>query len=65
MSAVAEDAAPTGAQRRSMPPVARPGFAAVVGALLRKELRIELRTLESAPGMSLFAVTVFVLFHFG
>jgi heme exporter protein B len=36
----------------------------VVSALLRKELRVELRTLESAPGMSLFAVTVFVLFHF-
>jgi heme exporter protein B len=37
----------------------------VVGALLRKELRIELRTLESVPGMSLFAVTTFVVFHFG
>ena len=36
-----------------------------VGALLRKELRIELRTLESIPGMSLFAVTTFVVFHFG
>ena len=37
----------------------------VLGALLRKELRIELRTLESVPGMSLFAVTTFVVFHFG
>ena len=37
----------------------------VVGALLRKELRIELRTLESVPGMALFAVTTFVVFHFG
>jgi heme exporter protein B len=37
----------------------------VVGALLRKDLRIELRTLESVPGMSLFAVTTFVVFHFG
>jgi heme exporter protein B len=35
-----------------------------VGALLRKELLVELRTLESVPGMSLFAVTVFVVFHF-
>jgi heme exporter protein B len=35
-----------------------------VGALLRKELRVELRTLESVPAMSLFAVTVFVVFHF-
>jgi len=36
----------------------------VIGALLRKELLVELRTLESVPGMSLFAVTTFVVFHF-
>ncbi len=36
----------------------------VVGALLRKELLVELRTLESVPGMSLFCVTTFVVFHF-
>jgi len=35
-----------------------------VGALLRKEMLVELRTLESVPGMSLFAVTTFVVFHF-
>ena len=35
-----------------------------MGALLRKELLVELRTLESVPGMSLFAVTTFVVFHF-
>jgi len=35
-----------------------------VWALLRKELLVELRTLESVPGMSLFAVTTFVVFHF-
>ena len=33
-------------------------------ALLRKELLVELRTLESVPGMALFAVTTFVVFHF-
>jgi heme exporter protein B len=38
--------------------------ATVVLALLRKELLVELRTLESVPGMSLFAVTTFVVFHF-
>jgi heme exporter protein B len=38
--------------------------AKVVRALLRKELLVELRTLESVPGMSLFAVTTFVVFHF-
>ena len=37
----------------------------VVAALLRKELRIELRTLESVPGMALFSVTTFIVFHFG
>jgi heme exporter protein B len=36
----------------------------VILALLRKELLVELRTLESVPGMSLFAVTTFVVFHF-
>jgi heme exporter protein B len=41
-----------------------PGTWATVGALLRKELLVELRTLESVPGMSLFAVTTFVVFHF-
>jgi heme exporter protein B len=41
-----------------------PGIGATVGALLRKELLVELRTLESVPGMSLFAVTTFVVFHF-
>jgi heme exporter protein B len=36
-----------------------------VGAILRKELRVELRTLESVPAMTLFTITTFVLFHFG
>jgi heme exporter protein B len=40
------------------------GTAKVVLALLRKELLVELRTLESVPGMSLFAVSTFVVFHF-
>jgi heme exporter protein B len=35
-----------------------------VATLMRKELLVELRTLESVPGMSLFAVTTFVVFHF-
>lgn len=34
-------------------------------AILRKDLRIELRTGESIPAMVLFSVIVFVLFHFG
>jgi heme exporter protein B len=42
--------------------------ASVIGtarAILRKDLAIELRTKESVPAMTLFTVTVFVLFHFG
>jgi heme exporter protein B len=34
-------------------------------AILRKDLRLELRTKESVPAMTLFALTVYVLFHFG
>ncbi len=33
--------------------------------ILRKDLRLELRTLETVPAMTLFAVTTFVIFHFG
>ena len=36
----------------------------VVGALVRKDLRIELRTGEAVPAMLLFSVSTFVLFHF-
>lgn len=35
------------------------------GAILAKDLRVELRTLQSVPGMVLFALTTFVLFRFG
>jgi len=34
-------------------------------AILHKDLLIELRTKESVPAMTLFTVTVYVLFHFG
>jgi heme exporter protein B len=40
------------------------GVRQAVGVLLRKELLIELRSWQSLPGMSLFALTVFVVFHF-
>ena len=36
-----------------------------VAAILRKDVTVELRNLESVPAMTLFAVTTFVLFHFG
>ncbi|MGH2969544.1 MAG: heme exporter protein CcmB [Solirubrobacteraceae bacterium] len=38
---------------------------AVVAALIRKDLRMELRTRESVPAMLLFSISTFVLFHFG
>jgi heme exporter protein B len=41
-----------------------PRARAVLLALLRKELRVELRSFEAVPAMSLFSVTTFVLFHF-
>ena len=34
-------------------------------AILRKDLLLEWRTKESVPAMTLFTVTVYVLFHFG
>jgi heme exporter protein B len=36
-----------------------------VGALLAKDLALELRTGESVPAMVLFSVTTYVIFHFG
>jgi heme exporter protein B len=33
-------------------------------AVLRKELRLELRTPQSVPAMALFSITTFVIFHF-
>ena len=38
---------------------------AAARTLLRKDLLIEWRTKESVPAMTLFTVTVYVLFHFG
>jgi heme exporter protein B len=35
------------------------------GTILRKDLQLELRTKESVPAMTLFTLTVYVLFHFG
>jgi heme exporter protein B len=35
-----------------------------VGAIVRKDLRVELRTGEAVPAMLLFSVSTFVLFHF-
>jgi heme exporter protein B len=34
-------------------------------AVLRKDLRLELRSLETVPAMVLFSIATFVIFHFG
>jgi heme exporter protein B len=58
-------APPEAAHVRPRQPAHAPaGTRQVVLALLRKELLVELRTLESVPGMSLFAVSTLVVFHF-
>jgi heme exporter protein B len=41
------------------------GARQTVGAILRKEARIESRAFESVPAMALFSLTTFTLFHFG
>jgi heme exporter protein B len=35
-----------------------------VATILRKDLRLELRTLETVPAMVLFSIATFVIFHF-
>jgi heme exporter protein B len=42
-----------------------PGTFAVARLILAKDLRVELRTLESVPAMLIFATTIFVIFRFG
>jgi heme exporter protein B len=55
---------PAPAVERPAPARPAPALFTTVRALLRKELLVELRTLESVPGMSLFALSTFVVFHF-
>jgi heme exporter protein B len=69
VSATSTGPLPTAAHGHEGPPAKTHARAPVptmqaVGALLRKELLVELRTLESVPGMSLFAVSTYVVFHF-
>lgn len=42
----------------------KPRFISTVSAIVRKDLLVELRTLESVPAMALFAVSTLVIFHF-
>ncbi|HTU77422.1 MAG TPA: heme exporter protein CcmB [Solirubrobacteraceae bacterium] len=59
-----QELAPPPRSERPRDALAQTGLWRTVGALLRKELLVELRTLESVPGMSLFALSTFVVFHF-
>ena len=45
--------------------IRRPSTIDALRAILAKDLRVELRTLQSVPAMALFAVTTFVLFRYG
>lgn len=42
-----------------------PGTWRTAGAVLRKDLLLELRGLDTLPAMVLFAIVTFVIFHFG
>jgi len=42
-----------------------PSTFAVVRTILGKDLRVELRTLQSVPSMVLFSTTIYVIFRFG
>jgi len=42
-----------------------PSTLAVARAILAKDLRVELRTLQAVPAMLLFATTIYVIFRFG
>src|SRR6202035_2527974 len=41
-----------------------PGTFATALIILRKDLTLELRTMETVPAMVLFSITTFVIFHF-
>src|SRR5262249_36673098 len=51
----------TAPPRKPPPP---PSTRQAVGALLRKELRLELRTFQVIPAMALFSITTLIVFHF-
>ena len=42
-----------------------PSTTRAVMTILAKDLRVELRTLQSLPAMVLFATTIYVIFRFG
>ncbi len=63
-AALGESPPAAGAAARDTPAPRGAGLRDTVGAVLRKELLVELRTFESVPAMALFAVTTFVIFHF-
>ena len=54
----------TGTRTVAPVPPRPPGFARTLARCCARSCCVELRTLESVPGMSLFAVTTFVVFHF-
>jgi heme exporter protein B len=65
MSAVQQHAPRSAPTPPSQEPVhSPPGTFATALIVLRKDLALELRTLETVPAMVLFSITTFVIFHF-
>ena len=64
MSAVEQQSRPSAPASPTDSAHSPPGTARTALILLRKDLRLELRTLETVPAMVLFSLITFVIFHF-
>src|SRR4051794_2344039 len=63
-TSASEHAAPAAAPADAPPEPRAVPMRTAVGALLRKELGLELRAPQAVPAMALFSVTTLVVFHF-
>src|SRR5947209_4841993 len=64
MSAVKDPSVRAAPQARRPASRRGPGTFATAAAVLRKDLRLELRTMETVPAMVLLSIATFVIFHF-
>jgi heme exporter protein B len=64
MSALKDPALAGPSAGRQSTAVKPPGTLATAAAVLRKDLLLELRTLETVPAMVLLSIATFVIFHF-
>lgn len=56
---------PPSGQPAPSAPASGPSIARAAATILGKDLRVELRTLQSIPAMVLFSTTIYVIFRFG